>query len=547
MEDSSRPKHLPVTATDPVDVAVRALSRDERRSRRHRATKARTENWKRLPKRALRDGATMLPVLDEFDRPQTRADCANVPRPCPWVGCKFNLYLDPEPKRPSVKLNFPDLEPDEMPAEGSCALDVADVGAATLERVGELANVTRERIRQIEVRASRQFRKHAWHLRDAVDGFTSTSGGALAASQSDAVSGAGVSDDEPWRRAKTDDPEERARMLANRVYRRVLGERGLASKDVSDEDRTREERAASESAKSNRADWNDADQAEIEAWLESDPWASRIAMRLDELAGKDSGTTTREGEAIRSQGLITHERITASSDAPPVRTTTPTRDPKKVGYVPTREGNGAPSSRPSRVGSLTENEPASRVFVAPSEGPCEVVVDDRAAGVLAARGVVSGAPVVIGASEKTEASSEESDMGANEESVPTLTEHQRRVRDAYVKNPSPVAIAKQLGLTEGAVNSCVGVLRQRGVITTPARAGINAKKPPVAAETTKTAKPKVISAPRAAAREVKAPSSAARSGDDPLLEAMRQRREALIAEHQTRLARIDAAIAAFTE
>jgi len=40
-----------------------------------------------------------------------------------------------------------------MPADASCALDVADRGGATLEEVGALINVTRERVRQIEVMA----------------------------------------------------------------------------------------------------------------------------------------------------------------------------------------------------------------------------------------------------------------------------------------------------------------------------------------------------------------------------------------------------------
>ena len=33
----------------------------------------------------------------------------------------------------------------------TCALDVADRGGITLEEVGELVNLTRERIRQVEV------------------------------------------------------------------------------------------------------------------------------------------------------------------------------------------------------------------------------------------------------------------------------------------------------------------------------------------------------------------------------------------------------------
>lgn len=84
-------------------------------------------------------------------RPATRADCAGVPRPCPYVGCKYNLYLDVTSSG-SLKYGFPDLQVDEMTA--SCVLDVVEQeGAVTLERAGELMNVTRERMRQIEARA----------------------------------------------------------------------------------------------------------------------------------------------------------------------------------------------------------------------------------------------------------------------------------------------------------------------------------------------------------------------------------------------------------
>lgn len=73
-------------------------------------------------------------------------------RPCVFVGCKFNLFLDAT-RTGSLTFNFPDLEPGE--AVDSCCLDIADQEGATLERVGEALNVTRERIRQVEVKAFR--------------------------------------------------------------------------------------------------------------------------------------------------------------------------------------------------------------------------------------------------------------------------------------------------------------------------------------------------------------------------------------------------------
>ncbi|HSX22357.1 MAG TPA: sigma factor-like helix-turn-helix DNA-binding protein [Gaiellaceae bacterium] len=85
-------------------------------------------------------------------RPKTRGDCANVPRPCPYVACKYSLFLDVSDTG-SIILNFPHLEPGEMPANQSCALDLAEQRAMTLEEIAVVTNLTRERIRQVELKA----------------------------------------------------------------------------------------------------------------------------------------------------------------------------------------------------------------------------------------------------------------------------------------------------------------------------------------------------------------------------------------------------------
>lgn len=69
-------------------------------------------------------------------------------RPCPYVACKYHLYIDVHPVRGSIKVNFPDLEVWEL--NTSCALDVADRGGVTLEEVGAIMNLTRQRVRQLE-------------------------------------------------------------------------------------------------------------------------------------------------------------------------------------------------------------------------------------------------------------------------------------------------------------------------------------------------------------------------------------------------------------
>jgi len=80
-------------------------------------------------------------------RPRTRGECVEASRPCPFVSCRYHLYLDVTPAG-GLKLNYPLAEPWDL-AE-TCVLDVADRGAATLEDVGASLNITRERVRQIE-------------------------------------------------------------------------------------------------------------------------------------------------------------------------------------------------------------------------------------------------------------------------------------------------------------------------------------------------------------------------------------------------------------
>jgi len=132
-----------------VDGEAPEISRKIRRRRRRTRPRSKTIAMKRLTREELRVGALMYPPVD-IPRPTKRAECMEEMRPCPWVACKHHLYLDINPETGSIKINFPDLEPWEL--KHTCALDVAERGGITLEEVGEIMNLTRERIRQVEVR-----------------------------------------------------------------------------------------------------------------------------------------------------------------------------------------------------------------------------------------------------------------------------------------------------------------------------------------------------------------------------------------------------------
>ena len=144
----------------PLEGEEAAVTRKIRRRRRDRP-RSKTIAMKRLTKDEIRQGAELLAFMD-YQRPRTRGECApgcNGIRPCPFVSCKHHLYLDVNPETGSIKLNFPHLEVWEM--NETCALDVADRNGITLEEVGEIMNLTRERIRQVEVRGLLKLRMTA--------------------------------------------------------------------------------------------------------------------------------------------------------------------------------------------------------------------------------------------------------------------------------------------------------------------------------------------------------------------------------------------------
>lgn len=155
VEDSTPLEPDKIQAGKRVDITVDGervrLTRDARGHERAETTAA-----KQLTRQILREGWDEIAALDaaepgfvEPPRPRTRAECGEQ-RPCPWVGCRYHLALDVSDTG-SIKLVFPDLEPWEL--THSCSLDAAELGAHTLDALAEKLNVTRERVRQLEVKS----------------------------------------------------------------------------------------------------------------------------------------------------------------------------------------------------------------------------------------------------------------------------------------------------------------------------------------------------------------------------------------------------------
>ena len=142
----ARPEVRVVNQDSLADSVVIPKRRRSRRKRRSRA-RARTISIRRLSKAELNRGRLLYPETDYW-KPTSREECKDMERPCPFVSCKYHLYIDVHPVRGAIKLNFPDLEVWEMTE--TCALDVADRSGITLEEVGEIMNLTREQVRQVE-------------------------------------------------------------------------------------------------------------------------------------------------------------------------------------------------------------------------------------------------------------------------------------------------------------------------------------------------------------------------------------------------------------
>jgi hypothetical protein len=138
--------------------------RDRARNARKRGVRPSTINMRRLSKAEQARRRALEPDDGRRRLPLTRGGCEEIERPCPLVSCRYHLFLDVDPCTGSIKFNFPDLVDDdetplldEMPE--TCALDVADRSHVTLEALGELLNLTRERARQIEVALFEVLRK----------------------------------------------------------------------------------------------------------------------------------------------------------------------------------------------------------------------------------------------------------------------------------------------------------------------------------------------------------------------------------------------------
>jgi hypothetical protein len=185
-DEDDAPKDEDAEVTSEIEVDEPEAPRWSRAAARQRGIPPKkTVAVRRITQVELSAGREELRVLgadEPYERPKTRGDCQHCPvcqqvrdgkgdglsgrlacghrradviyhsRPCVFIACKHALFLDIS-ETGSIILNFPHLEPGQMRSDQSCSLDLADRGGMTLEEIAVVTNLTRERIRQIELKA----------------------------------------------------------------------------------------------------------------------------------------------------------------------------------------------------------------------------------------------------------------------------------------------------------------------------------------------------------------------------------------------------------
>jgi len=95
-------------------------------------------------------------------RPKIRADCLSGERPCIWIRCShhmlwaMNLGMRYNSRKVIYRKFLDSYTDDEFVniifgLPETCVLDITDRGGQTLESIGQILGITRERVRQIEI------------------------------------------------------------------------------------------------------------------------------------------------------------------------------------------------------------------------------------------------------------------------------------------------------------------------------------------------------------------------------------------------------------
>lgn len=78
--------------------------------------------------------------------PKKRRECKDVPRPCPYVSCKYNTYIEIEQ---DGTITIPNKEPWDVDPKKSCVLDIIEDNKSGLsnQQIAEVLDLSRETVR----------------------------------------------------------------------------------------------------------------------------------------------------------------------------------------------------------------------------------------------------------------------------------------------------------------------------------------------------------------------------------------------------------------
>lgn len=138
-------------------LSLRQMLRDQSKKVREDAAKKKEEEAKKK-EGGVKKRKRPPPPPPVHWKPETRGQCEQAARPCPYVSCRHHIFIEMQ-KSGSIRFPFGDSLQTLPKLEYTCSLDAAAEGEMTLQRVATLNNLTRERIRQIELKAIAKMRE----------------------------------------------------------------------------------------------------------------------------------------------------------------------------------------------------------------------------------------------------------------------------------------------------------------------------------------------------------------------------------------------------